>query len=162
MKPHVYVHLSRQTDTVTQSRTECSVKFPIAAAMFLSVVGSDSKCARWQNYTQAFSTLFSEAVTGQRSGRGLFVSADHTVPLPFHWFSCRSTNKLCFFLSSFFFFWGGGFRRQYQLYHVNGRSQCLNYWVEKCLPNSHLIIIKLYSLKIGWILLICVIYLLYL
>lgn len=82
MKPHVYVHLSRQTETVTQNRTECSVKFPIA--MFLSVVGSDSKCARWQNYTQAFSTLFSEAVTGQRSGRGLFVSADHTVPLSFH------------------------------------------------------------------------------
>jgi len=84
MKAHVYVHLSRQTDTVTQNKTECSVKFPIALAMFLSVVGSDSKCAPWQNYKQEFSTLFSEAVTRLRSGRGLFVSADHTVPLPFH------------------------------------------------------------------------------
>lgn len=55
--------MSRQTDT--QNRTECSFMFPIAEAMSLSVVGSDSKCALWQNYTQAFSTLFSEGVTGQ-------------------------------------------------------------------------------------------------
>lgn len=32
--------------------------------------------------TQAFFTLFSDGVTGHRAGRGLFVSADHTVPLP--------------------------------------------------------------------------------
>lgn len=57
--------MSRQTVTVTQNRTECSFMFPIAVEMFLSVVGSDSKCALWQNYTQAFSTLFSEGVTGQ-------------------------------------------------------------------------------------------------
>lgn len=50
--------------------------------MFLSVVGSDSKCALWQNYTQAFSTLFSDDVSGHRARRGLFMSADHTAPLP--------------------------------------------------------------------------------
>lgn len=55
---------------------------PYSCTMFLSVAGSDSKCALWQNYTQAFSTLFSDGVTGHRAGRGLFVSADHTVPLP--------------------------------------------------------------------------------
>ncbi len=55
---------------------------PYCCTMFLSVAGSDSKCALWQNYTQAFPTLFSDGVTGHRPGRGLFVSADHAVPLP--------------------------------------------------------------------------------
>lgn len=59
--------------------------------MFLSVAGSDSKCALWQNYAQAFSTLFSDGVTAHRAGRGLFVSADHTVSS----INCYADHQTC-------------------------------------------------------------------